>query len=146
MAQSFLCLERPYQKSVRKGFWTDMNFMALAQSPMFEGNLMLLMVVVSLCYGDAFHQQGLGNCSGLMARWMEPNTILKENLFQCTRHWIQHHTMKTLLIDYYNFLTGNTNTTRQGDAGLLKVVHHCLCWELLSLCVDWMYIFLLMYG
>ncbi|MGH0135812.1 UNVERIFIED_CONTAM: hypothetical protein FKN15_064226 [Acipenser sinensis] len=45
------------------------------------------MVVAASCYGDAFHRQGLGNWSGLRARWdgAKYMEILEENLFQSAR-------------------------------------------------------------
>lgn len=37
------------------------------------------------CVTGCFHQQGLGNWLELRARWMDPNTIPYENLFQSAR-------------------------------------------------------------
>lgn len=53
------------------------NFLALVQSVKFGKKATLLItlrtprVVVATCYGDAFHQQGLGEWTGIRAGWME---------------------------------------------------------------------------
>ena len=73
-----------------------LNFLASMQNAMYGGNLALPitlstpsqqwnMVVVALCCGDASLQQVQGNWSKLRKRWMEPNTVLEQNLMQSAK-------------------------------------------------------------
>lgn len=75
---------------MRPKFWS-LKFLVLAQSALFVPALLIILIrpfpqwsmVVASCYGNAYHQQRLGNWSRLKGVWMKPNT--EENLFQFAR-------------------------------------------------------------